>query len=215
MRQTPPHVDRSTPVRACAVTRAALSLVVSLALAACGAGECAPGESVSCACDGATETVTCKDDGTQPPCVCGGSGGAGLDGGGNMLTSGSLTWPKGAGTVFDSASGLMWQRTPAADKHTWDGAVAYCEDLELETYDDWKLPHRDQLESIVLSLTTTPSIDTTAFPDTPAKPFWTRTLYGPNAAQEAFGVDFENGGTGHALMSEPHYVRCVRTPPLR
>ena len=129
--------------------------------------------------------------------------------------SGPLTWSEGGATVFDSQSGLLWQRDISTQKYTWDAAGTYCDELVLAGHDDWKVPHRGELESIVLNLTTAPSIDTTAFPDTPDKPFWTRTLWGPNAAMEAYGVDFKDGGTGHALKSEPHFVRCVRAPTLR
>ncbi len=140
------------------------------------------------------------------------------DGAGNLYGdqhSGPLSWNEGGATVFDSQSGLLWQRDISKQKYTWDAAGTYCDELVLASHDDWKVPHRAELESIVLNLTTSPSIDTTAFPDTPDKPFWTRTLWGPNAGMEAYGVDFKDGGTGHALKSEPHYVRCVRAPTLR
>lgn len=129
--------------------------------------------------------------------------------------SGPLMWNKGGPTVFDSQTGLLWQRDLSTEKFTWEAAELYCENLSLGGHSDWKLPHRDQLESIVVNSTTAPSIDTAAFPDTPSKPFWTRTLWGANALTEAYGVDFKDGGTGHAVKTESHFARCVRAPAVR
>ncbi|MCO4760489.1 MAG: DUF1566 domain-containing protein [Myxococcales bacterium] len=188
-----------TPHRRAATTATLLGLAII-----CGLGGSGCGEDVSAKAAG--------------QCAGGCDGGANGDGSISSLygdrRSGSFVWEDGGDAVFDSATGLMWQRKVSSTKRKWQDAIDYCDSLVVGAYDDWKLPHKDELESLVLSLTTTPSIDTLAFPQTPAKPFWTRTLYAPNAAHEAFGVDFENGGTGHALKSEPHFVRCVRTPSI-
>ena len=191
--------------------RALLATTFALALlSACGSEDCAPGEEIECSC--APEPLVCRDDGTAPACECGGGLASDVSKG---RMSGDLTWAPGADTVFDINTGLTWQRNVDTEKYDWAASQVYCDQLKLEGHEDWRLPHRDQLETIVLKVTTTPSIDTAAFPNTPAKPFWTRTLYPPNAAQEAFGVDFENGGTGHAPKSEAHFVRCVRLPAAR
>jgi hypothetical protein len=46
----------------------------------------------------------------------------------------------GDGTVTDNNSGLVWQKTPPADKMTYDEAKAYVENLEIGGYTDWRLP---------------------------------------------------------------------------
>ncbi len=44
--------------------------------------------------------------------------------------------------------GKMWQNPPSQKRFTWDKAVAYCEELTLGGYDDWRLPDRDELRGL-------------------------------------------------------------------
>ena len=62
----------------------------------------------------------------------------------------------GNGTVTDNVTGLMWEQKTAdgssRDKdttHTWKDALAYCEDLILGGFSDWRLPNPKELERIV------------------------------------------------------------------
>ncbi len=54
------------------------------------------------------------------------------------------------GVVTDRQNGLMWQdnSTAATDKVSWYKAVERCEVLKLGGYDDWRLPERDELDSL-------------------------------------------------------------------
>ncbi|MCB9738449.1 MAG: DUF1566 domain-containing protein [Deltaproteobacteria bacterium] len=181
-----------------------------LTCTACASDACTKGQKVDCDCGGQDATQgTCSDDGT-PICLCGGGGAGGT---GGSTSSGDFDWSKDQGVVTDGKTGWMWQRTIEAKTVTWEGAKQYCADLALAGYDDWQLPHKDDLLGLVLNTTTTPAIDTTAFPGTPAKPFWTRTLYAPRQTTHAWGVDFEDGGEGYAAFEELHHVRCYRGAP--
>ena len=53
------------------------------------------------------------------------------------------------GTITDNATGLMWQQADSAEAMTWQEALAYCEDLSLAGYTDWRLPDAKELQSIV------------------------------------------------------------------
>jgi hypothetical protein len=64
----------------------------------------------------------------------------------------------GDGTLTDSVTDLMWQRSAdsdgdgdidAADKLSYTQAQSYCEDLSLAGYDDWRLPDIKQLYSLI------------------------------------------------------------------
>ena len=55
----------------------------------------------------------------------------------------------GDGTVTDTATGLMWQQAPAPGSYTWDQALKYSEALVLAGYGDWRLPSRNELQSII------------------------------------------------------------------
>ncbi len=189
-----------------AASIAAATAMAIGAVAGCSDGGCRAGEKVSCTCGGGVKaTVICADDGSEPPCLCGNGG---VDGG--STASGELDWSQDDAVVSNAKAGLMWQRVPLPFTMAWEPAKIACEELELAGYADWLLPHRDDLLTIVLKSTTTPAIDTAAFPNTASKPFWSRTLYAPQAKTHAWGVDFEDGGEGYAPFIELHHVRCVR-----
>lgn len=64
----------------------------------------------------------------------------------------------GNGTVTDNTTGILWQRSAdsngdtvinVADKFTYSQAGAYCENLSLAGYSDWRLPTIKQLYSLI------------------------------------------------------------------
>ncbi len=70
------------------------------------------------------------------------------------------------GTVTDTITGLMWQQSPdlngdgqinAGDKLTYTGALDYCQQLDLASYEDWQLPNIKQLYSLIDFSGTDPS----------------------------------------------------------
>ena len=69
----------------------------------------------------------------------------------------------GDGTVTDTATGLMWQQATAPGRYTWEEALVYCENLELAEYTDWRLPNRNELQSLVDYDHTEPAIDASFF----------------------------------------------------
>jgi hypothetical protein len=82
----------------------------------------------------------------------------------------------GDGTVNDTKSGLMWQQV-GADRIVWDAALTYCEKLEVADYGDWRLPNRNELQSLVEYSVFSPSIDTVAFPGSFSYYYWSSTNY--------------------------------------
>lgn len=68
------------------------------------------------------------------------------------------------GTVYDEATGLMWQKSDAGVALDWKSALEYAESSELAGYSDWRLPSIKELQSIVdynrgPAATNSPSID--------------------------------------------------------
>ena len=57
--------------------------------------------------------------------------------------------------------------------------MTYCENLTLPAggYSDWRLPNRNELQSIVDYSRYNPAIDTTYFPGTVASYYWSSTTY--------------------------------------
>lgn len=68
---------------------------------------------------------------------------------GNYLRGAQMSFrDNGDGTVTDLNTGLTWQQTPPAQGVVWAEAEAYCDELELGGYDDWRLPTLKELFSI-------------------------------------------------------------------
>lgn len=129
------------------------------------------------------------------------------------------------GTVTDGATGLIWDQCPwgqsgatcatgSASPHTWAEALAVAVTANAANYkghDDWRLPNRTELESLVdIEAASNPTIDTTAFPNTPPSQwYWSSTT---NADDPAFAwyVAFDGGGAGYYGKNTAGRVRLVR-----
>ena len=129
-------------------------------------------------------------------------------------------WASGDPVVRDLETGLMWQRCSAgqsgdecqdsADSMTWQAALAYCEDLSLGGHADWRLPDRNELQSIVCyDRATAPRIDPEAFPGTPSSWFWSSSSSAGNP-NGAWDVSFGSGDVGNGGKSGTRHVRCAR-----
>ena len=147
-------------------------------------------------------------------CVRGGTGPFAASPG--PAPAGRYTIPA-TGTVLDTKTLLTWEQTPEGDagsfpKMLQTAAVTYCANLGLSG-GGWRLPTANELETLVdfsQTSSTTPSIDVTFFPDTPAEEFWSATPVAP-VGIESWEVGFAGGGAGSDVGSEySWYVRCVR-----
>lgn len=114
----------------------------------------------------------------------------------------------GNGTISDTATGLMWQKGEAGAM-TWEAALTYCENLQLAGYSDWRLPNRNELQSIVDYARYSPAIDRTMFPGAMSSYYWSSTTLAYNTA-DAWLVGFGNGHVGGRNKSGSDYVRAVR-----
>jgi len=121
---------------------------------------------------------------------------------------------RATGVVLDRVTGLMWQRVVGAQQFTFADAKQHCTDLSLAGFDDWRLPSRLELVSIVDNSRIQPAINVAAFPDTPSDWFWTATPVGGNA-EAAWYVYFYFGYPQAELVSNQFSVRCVRTAESR
>jgi hypothetical protein len=66
-----------------------------------------------------------------------------------------MTWPNPRfvnnldGTITDKLTGLIWERVPSGITYNWQGALDYCNNLNLTNHSDWRLPNTNELESLV------------------------------------------------------------------
>jgi len=116
----------------------------------------------------------------------------------------------GDGTVTNTDTGLMWQQYGTIETTTWQEALAYCENLDLAGYDDWRLPNVTELQSLVDYERYSPTINTTYFPNTQSSYYWSSTTIA-NDTSYAWNVDFLDGYVGNYGKSDGHYVRAVRS----
>lgn len=123
------------------------------------------------------------------------------------------------GVVIDKVTGLWWQQPIDADDDEarpmncaggcrQADAVEYCAHLKLAGHDDWRLPSRIELVSIIDDARQNPAMNP-VFYGAPSAFFWTSsTLAGPTG--NAWGVHFDDGSTDTAGVSSALRVRCVR-----
>jgi hypothetical protein len=115
----------------------------------------------------------------------------------------------GDGTVTDTNTGLMWQQDEAGAM-TWAKALTYCESLSLSVYDDWRLPNRNELQSLVDYTRYAPAIDKAIFRNAVSSGYWSSTTYS-NDPVNAWGVSFHFGYISNCNKSDNrYYVRAVR-----
>lgn len=81
------------------------------------------------------------------------------------------------GTMTDTKTGLMWQK-PEAVTMNWKSAIAYCQSLVLAGHSDWRLPERNELETLLNSSY-----------DIPAVNYWSSTI-NADAPDYAWSVSF-------------------------
>ncbi len=143
--------------------------------------------------------------------------GTGQDGAYNISPM-SFTKLSGGIMVQDNVTQLIWEvKTDdggVQDKdntYNWNAAIAYCEDLPLGGYNDWRLPSREELRSIVdYSIPYPgPTIDTSYFPNTVSSYYWSSTTYASSTGS-AWHVYFSSGLDNYSHKSYSRYVRCVR-----
>jgi hypothetical protein len=109
--------------------------------------------------------------------------------------------------VTDEKTALVWQDTPT-DPMAWEDALLYCEELSLEGKDDWRLPNKKELESLINYGASNPSIDS-SFTHVLPSLYWSSTTKA-NYSDHAWVASFFWGYVQGELKTQPYCVRCVR-----
>lgn len=132
------------------------------------------------------------------------------------------------------ALGQIWQGgtcTSEAASYQWQAALNVAKAVNSRGgyagYQDWRVPSIEELRSLVYCSSgapeiwnntgnscqgdySSPTIDSTAFPNTPASSFWSASPYASNAVY-AWYVNFYGGGfDGWDGRSDAYHVRLVR-----
>ena len=68
---------------------------------------------------------------------------------GSHLPNPSSYTDEGGGTVSDNVTGLTWEASPPSTQGTWEDALSYCDGLSLGGFEDWRLPTRIEMTSVL------------------------------------------------------------------
>jgi len=109
-------------------------------------------------------------------------------------------------TVTDQNTGLTWMKSDDGTPRAWQDAVAHCKGLVFASRDDWRLPARMELDSIVDYGRSFPAIDPVF--DCQASFYWSATPYAGDPAY-AWGIYGNDGGDHWLDKGNKYYVRCV------
>ena len=129
----------------------------------------------------------------------------------------------GDGTVTHNTTGLMWMRCGlgkiwesgtcmgSPSTYTWESALVAASQYTYAEYDDWRLPNKNELASIVEKRCFETAINSEIFPETPSEFFWTSSP-DSNCSNCVWTSMFLNGETyGWSEQDYTYYVRLVRS----
>ena len=124
------------------------------------------------------------------------------------------------GTVTDVNTGLMWQQDTSVevgglsgnDNLDWEDALAYAEGMnriQFSGHSNWRLPTRNELQTLMDYSLTYPSLNTDIFPITTYFYWSSTTEHG--VAEKAWMMDFYIGNALNWEKTAEYNVRLVRT----
>ena len=131
-----------------------------------------------------------------------------------------------AGTVTDQVTNLVWQLQPpsggcarapadagpdaaAPAECTMAEATAYCSDLNLGGFTDWRIPTKIELESILDCSHAQPPSIANAFLPASASEFWTASTFEDSPSYN-WTVRFQDCRDSYEGLSISFGIRCVR-----
>ena len=143
---------------------------------------------------------------------------------GATTTATSAFVVNGDGTVTDRNSELMWKQCyeglsgagcaiGATMQMTWRAALAAAKNSLFAGYSDWRVPNRQELESLLDSSCYSPATNDTVFPGTGGDYVWSSTTMDANPAL-AWLVYFYVGNSSADNKTYPRQVRLVRAAAI-
>ena len=125
------------------------------------------------------------------------------------------------GTATQKTTGLMWARCSFGQQwdgllckgdaatFTWAEALKVANQENFAGYQDWHLPNKNQLDSIIEGRCVAPSVNLKVFPSTQAAFYWTSSPYA-GLGTGAWSVDFGYGVVTATEKSGKLHIRLVR-----
>ena len=140
---------------------------------------------------------------------------------GGRTTLGSEFTVNPNGTVNHSTTGLQWKLcnegqtgsgcTGVASSMSWSQALLAAKNSNFAGFTDWRLPNRQELESLLDETCISPSINAVVFPNAIGDWTWTGTTSAADPT-DAILIDFGYGASLASVKSDATiYVRLVRS----
>jgi hypothetical protein len=110
--------------------------------------------------------------------------------------------------ILDTTSNLVWHDDTITQK-TYTDAKAYCNNLSIDSYENWRVPNFTELYSIVDLTKSNPSINS-VFQNISLSHFWTRTFNKQSNYTALWIISFSTGGTfQYNDPATKQSIRCV------
>lgn len=125
------------------------------------------------------------------------------------------------GTATHKTTNLTWMRCSlgqkwdgktcagTAETFSWASALQAAERHAFAGQSDWRLPNKNELETILEESCHSPAINERVFPATPPAYFWTSSPYA-GLATGAWSLDFGYGSANASVKTGSLNVRLVR-----
>lgn len=113
--------------------------------------------------------------------------------------------------VNDDSTKMQWQDDESVTmiRKNWYYAINYCKNLSLDGHNDWRLPNKDELLTLIDYSKSNPAIKENAFENITSNYYWSSV---PNVAlsEYAWYISFDTGLVGYSKKDTMQYTRCVR-----
>ena len=116
-----------------------------------------------------------------------------------------------ASSKLDDKTGLVWQdnQIVADNEMMQQEAIAYCQKLKLDGFEDWRLPTLAEAYTIVDMTQERPALKK-GFEMLSDARFWTSTSFAKNPGKEAWRISMSYGEAEPYNKNRSYHVRCVR-----
>ncbi len=123
----------------------------------------------------------------------------------------SFTLLMATSSKVDEKSGLVWQDNKDVGQITvnYSEAKNYCESLEVDDYEDWRLPTLKEFYTIVDLTQNRPALKN-GFDVRDDGRYWSATLFAKNPNKAAWYIAMSYGEAEAYNMNRVYHVRCVR-----
>jgi len=127
-----------------------------------------------------------------------------------LAVTAALAWgayERSGETVIDTQTKLQWQDDQAAERRdsVWRDAKKFCANLDLEGFHDWRLPTREELQTLVKASQS----GALQFKHGAMNAYWTSEI-NRKYPINAWAVYWGNGHTFDTDRCDEEHVRCVR-----